>query len=344
MKPTGTSALPEPAPDFHLPSTTNYDRLLAMSYRLALLYLAFTSLSAWSTAGDFRLHSITWPSEHTSTPPELDQNQQRFLPLIEAALHHSTESSVMSMSGIGASMLGLDSDRATKLQHQLVNYYQHMAQDPGYADMPSALAYSWSTTRPTKGLATVYLPTKPVGTIVFLHGFGGSFQFAIHFLTRCFPDHVLIAPAWGISSTHIPSRYIDEAIHASQKQLGVPFDTPPILIGLSAGGSGGFLEYCRRPTRWKGLISIASPAPLEQIRHQPPHAGQIYVLAGGEEYWAQPGGALEQTDRVFGSKLRRIGSYQSKTIAGADHFFLLSHPKQSRQILQSWMRALSHRK
>ena len=70
--------------------------------------------------------------------------------------------------------------------------------DPLFSNAPSQLAYCFSPKKPNEGRANLYLPTKVdenTPTILFLHGFGGSFLFYQHFLVSTFPEFMIICPA-----------------------------------------------------------------------------------------------------------------------------------------------------
>ena len=120
--------------------------------------------------------------------------------------------------------------------------YQLISEDPIFSKVPSALPYCFAATKPKHGMATVYIPNKvtpKTNVILFLHGYGGSFAFYSKFLAETFPEHVIICPAYGISCSYITSAYLRECLLAVNRELNVGLKKP-LLIGLSAGGFGGF--------------------------------------------------------------------------------------------------------
>ena len=83
-------------------------------------------------------------------------------------------------------------------------------------------------------------PGEPV--VLFLHGYGGNFQFYTWVLKEEFPDAVILTPSWGMSWHRGSATYLKEMIADAEKQVGVSLDRP-WLMGISAGGRGGFALY-----------------------------------------------------------------------------------------------------
>ena len=195
----------------------------------------------------------------------------------------------------------------------------------------SALGYCFTTTKPTKGLASIYVPklvSEHTPTILFLHGFGGSFQFYQYFLVQLFPDHIIVCPAFGISTGNINSVYLQECLSETRRKLGFTNTShKPILMGISAGGLGGFRELARAPEKYSKFICLAAypPAPVR-------FSGPIRILAGANEEFVRNGTLTRQ----FVALKRMSPNSLANTIPGGDHFFLLTHERLTRQILQKW--------
>lgn len=280
------------------------------------------------------VRSVSWDSTSASLPAELGTGQVKLLPLIRLGVSTLPEPMVVQMSGVGGGMLGLSKKEADELQKLLVAYYATLASDPVFKDVPSALSYCYSTTKPARGFATVYVPdslSSKTNTILFLHGYGGSFLYYLHYLSRLFPDSLIVAPAYGISCAGIPSTYIDEALSCVSKSLGVSV-TKPHLVGLSAGGFGAFAEFARRPGNYRALISLAAYAP-GNIAETIAKDSTVYVMAGEDESWVTDG----TFQKMNQSLRRRVRSYDSLLIPGAGHFFLLTHRKETEAQLKKWI-------
>ncbi|NRB76733.1 MAG: alpha/beta hydrolase [Verrucomicrobiales bacterium] len=162
--------------------------------------------------------------------------------------------------------------------------------------------------------------------ILFLHGFGGSFQLYQYYLARQFSDHIIICPAYGISMAEVPQLYLEECLAEAQGKIGHRLRRP-ILMGLSAGGFGGFREYARNSSAYSGFICLAAYPPEDMLPIEDKNA-KMRILAGAQEYWVKDR-TLEKSEW----KLLK-GNYHHATIPGADHFFLLTHERESRRFLR----------
>jgi pimeloyl-ACP methyl ester carboxylesterase len=239
----------------------------------------------------------------------------------------------MHFTYFGSTTLGLPSEKAKRLQALLTERYRKIASDPLFEEADSALSYCFSRTRPETGRMTVYLPEgagekSPV--ILFLHGYGGSFLFYQHYLVSLFPDHILVFPAYGDSCSHIPREYLQECLAEVSSETGWKLPRP-VLMGISAGGYGGFREYARNPRGYLGLVSIAAPPP-SGIVSQVQKGSRVRLVAGGEEGFV--------TDGRFAKAVRQLEErgveVRSRVLPGEDHFFLLSSEKTTSEVLSAW--------
>ena len=166
----------------------------------------------------------------------------------------------MQFTGFGALALGADAAFAQEMHELTVAYYAEMRKSAAFAEAPSALPYCYSSEKPSKGLLTAVLPkenAKSAPVIFFLHGTGGSMLMPIHFLAETFPNHVIIAPAFGTTCGKAPPEYLAEALDAARDQLGIR-KSPPVLVGLSGGGFGGFREYARNYPKYAAYVCLAA--------------------------------------------------------------------------------------
>lgn len=294
--------------------------LRPMKRAIIILVLAFVSASDFVHAQ--KVVAVEWATKFASSPPKLNAEQQKLMPIIQFGVATLPEAKLISMSGAGASFLGIPGNQASWLQEQLISYYKELENDPVFKGSPSSLSYCLSDRKPTRGHATVYLPenfSEESPCILFLHGFGGSFQFYLHFLKTCFPEYLIVCPAYGISMSRISSIYLDESLQAVAEKVGISIDKPT-LIGLSAGGVGGFREFANHPQKYRRFVCLAA-FPSSKVE------GEVAVIAGGEEYFVKDG-TLERNSKMF------LSDGGINIIPEADHFFLLSHPDQTRKILR----------
>ncbi len=289
---------------------------------------------AESAHGDASIRSVSWDTANASPPAVWGAAQANLLPFIQLGVSAFPEYMAVQLTAAGGEALGLSEADADELQRHLVPYYRTMAADPLFKDAPSALPYCYSGGKPKRGLATVYVPDKTSGetrVILFLHGYGGSFLYYLHYLSRLFPESLIIAPAYGMSCAQISSEYIDETLGAVAASLKVAL-AKPYLVGLSAGGVGAFNEFARRHGNYRALISLAAYVPgntLDKI----PNESIVHVMAGEKEPWVQYG-VFQWMDQ---SLRQRVRTYDSRLIEGAGHFFLLTHRKQTEEQLVKWL-------
>lgn len=297
--------------------------------------LSFIALLMLSLVGQgAELWQVTWPSESASPLPKLDANASRLLPAFHLAMATLPEPSIVTLALSQPPLLGLTQAQASTLQPLTAQRYRLMADSDLYAKAPSALPYCFSLKKPDHGLATVYVPdgakaSTPV--ILFLHGYGGSFLWYQHYLSESFASHIIVCPAYGISSSAIPQQYVSEAMEAVSKRLGFRLATPT-LIGLSAGGFGACRLYAPAPQLYARLICLAAYPPNETIAIFPQRALPRF-LSGGAEYYVTSGDLHRRVELVR----RSCPNVQEATIPQADHFFLLSHQEQALTILRRWL-------
>ncbi|MGJ8655839.1 MAG: alpha/beta fold hydrolase [Akkermansiaceae bacterium] len=286
-------------------------------------------------AGEVRV--VTWDTDHAAVPAKLDEKQKNLFGIIRLGVSVVPEPKVMEFTFLGGSALGLSPEQARSLQSLLVNRYKKIEADERFSRLPSALPYCFSAKKPGNGLASVYVPdlvTGKTNVILFLHGFGGSFIYYQHYLASIFPDHVIICPAYGVSCSHISSVYLEECVEAVRKDVKVEFKKP-VLMGLSAGGFGGFREYARRPGSYAGFICLAAFPPKDVIPVSP-RDGRIRVVAGGDEVFVKNGMLGRAEDRLK----RRTADYVSHLIADSGHFFMLSAEEATTVVLRKWNETL----
>lgn len=297
--------------------------------------MTFIANQAWSgDAFTGEIRQLTWESRHAAEPAKGDKANAKLLSMISLGAALVPEPMLMQFAQSGGQAMGLGSGQAEGLQKLLTDRYAEITKDPRFATVPSLISYCFSPDKPTEGKAVMFVPEgadTDTPAILFLHGFGGSFQFYPHFFARNFPDHLIIFPAHGITTVNISADYLTESLEAAATELGFVPDKPT-LVGLSAGGFGGFREYARHPDRYRGFICLAAYPPQDA---QPnfPATGIVRVLAGADEPFVE-----NDTLNAGLEIIRRRGAKaQALLLPGADHFFLLSEEEKSAKILRVWL-------
>jgi pimeloyl-ACP methyl ester carboxylesterase len=231
-------------------------------------------------------------------------------------------------------LLGLTQQQAKELQPLVAHRYALLEQSALYSNVKSALPYCFSAQRPTNGLASAYVPTGATSntpTILFIHGYGGSFLWYQHYLSENFPGHIIISPAYGISGATIPQAYVAESVDAVSKRLGFKLSNSN-LIGLSAGGFGACRLYTLEPRFYRQMICLAAYPPddtLSQFRRN----SRPRFLVGAMEPYVATGEFNRRIDRV-----RRVCStVEAETIPKSDHFFLLTEQAVTVDSLRKWL-------
>lgn len=291
-------------------------------------------LAAAILAPAAELQQITWPTGHASAPPVWDAKLAPWVPAFQLAIATLPEASIIDLALNQPALLGLTPDLATKMRPLMSQRYQQIAKSDLYAKAPSALPYCFAADAPTRGQASVYVPsgaTSETPVIVFLHGHGGSFLWYQHALSTAFPDHLIICPAFGINTATIPQSYVAESMATTSKHLGFPL-AKPTLIGLSAGGFGACRIYARDSVRYAQMICLAA-YPTDDTLARFTAAHRPRFLAGSAEYFVTSGDFQRRADRVH----RTCPHTEHALIDGADHFFLLTHPEPTINQLRKWL-------
>jgi pimeloyl-ACP methyl ester carboxylesterase len=241
---------------------------------------------------------------------------------------------VVNLALMQSSALGLGAEDGEKLGELVRRRYALIAADPRFKTIPTTLEYCFSEARPRTGMALMYRPERTnaqTPVLLFVHGYGGSFLWYLHQLAEWFPDHIIVAPSYGIDPSDISRTYLDECLREASVRFKHPL-AKPSLIGLSAGGFGATRVYATGPSPYRQLIVMAAYPPDESFRAWPKSA-RAGFLVGALEYYVKDGGFAAYSK----SLAARSAWYQSAVIPKADHFFLLTHPVETRKILKTWL-------
>jgi hypothetical protein len=304
-----------------------------MSRRLRLLAIAL--LAALPLHGE--TFDLRWPTRHAAKPPEsrLVPQQARWLPAFRASLEWLPESAIITLALGQSQILGLPPETGARISPLIAARYEAMPRDPDFAAAPSHLAYCYSATRPTEGLARITTPAPEkmaaAPVVVFIHGQGGSFLWYQQWLKTTLPDHILISPACGDNPANpasLSATYIDECLHAAETRLGRALPAP-ILVGLSAGGFAVQRIGAANPSRWLGVLVVGA----HREPSVPPARWKgvaLNFVVGADEYFVRDGTLAHDVET-----LRRAGArVAGAAIPDADHFFALTHPTETEDALR----------
>ncbi len=244
--------------------------------------------------------------------------------LLARGVDHVSEGSLLTSAiTVGQRQFNLSPPQVAALTKKLKQVYGKIAADPALAGVRSAVGEAMSQEVHRPGQYFLYRPAvvdADTPAIVFLHGFGGNFQFYTWLLKEHFPDHVIIAPSHGIAWTRSAQArtFLDESLNDAQTHLGVKLNKPSWLIALSAGGPAGFAFYNDTPTRFAGLIALATcpdPKQVPELRHDL----KVLMLNGT----ADDRYSIARVREIVRPIANRSTGWECREME-SDHFFLLT--------------------
>jgi len=234
----------------------------------------------------------------------------------------------------GSDELGLSPKQAASLTPLVTDVYTKIGTDAAFRETPSALPYCFATKKHTAGHYFLYRPEKipedPV-CIVFLHGYGGNFQFYIWVLKEEFPGAIILAPSWGVSWARGSATYLQNMLADARRRLGVRLRTP-WLMAISAGGRGGFRIYNRMPKAFAGYVCLAS-IPGTSVARRLRRDLKILMLNGTTDDMLPISLARKQAELAR----QAVPKLSAKEIEG-DHFFLLSNREETFGAIRAFMK------
>jgi pimeloyl-ACP methyl ester carboxylesterase len=280
--------------------------------------------------------SLSWDTACPAPIQTLHGNAQPWLPAFRLGLSILPESDIVALALSQPSILGITKSQAASIAPLIAKRYESIAASPEFSRIPSQLPYCYSVVRPVRGAGLARIPAEaspqsPV--ILFLHGYGGSFLWSLHWLSEALPQHIVVAPAYGISPADPPAEYLKEALAAASRRLGFGL-AKPSLAGLSAGGFGACRAFHKDPDAFDRLICLAAYPPDDTLRRFR-RTQSIHFIAGGQEPFVVSG--------HFGKVLRIVRSScpaaEMALVPGADHFFMLTHPAETARAVRAALTA-----
>ena len=234
---------------------------------------------------------------------------------------------------VGGGSLGLGVEQQRALYGLMLDVYNRLYADPLFRDLPSALPYCLATEKQTEGHYFLYHPRDPPTeppAIVFLHGSSGNCQFYLWVLKEAFPDHVILAPSWGLSWGAGEPGYVTDMLTDASRRLERPL-TRPWLMAISAGGPGGFRTYNEAPARYRGYVCLASMAQAELLPRLRPE--QRLLIVNGTQDAGFPIAAVRQQVATMRQRVRAVELRELES----DHFFFLSQRAEMCRVIKAWM-------
>lgn len=244
----------------------------------------------------------------------------------------------------------LTASQASELRRATKTIYRELEADPDFHALGSVMPDAYLSLiggQSDRGHAYVLLPravdpTKPLRTIVFLHGTGGNFKGYLWVLAeladRC--HAVVIAPSYGMGDWG--SADVMTIIQRAMETIGskVQIDSADVhVIGLSNGGLGVSQLLHAPPGRFRSLVFL-SPVfdrreldRLSRVRlaKQPP----IFVLSGDRDDRIPPS-YVEESVRLIRSR-SASASPTVRFIDGADHFAIFARRREVIAALSEWL-------
>ncbi len=290
--------------------------------------------------GAQKIISLHWKTKHSAPVFKVGKNKKLGLNMVRAGVAHFSEHQLMQLSGGGAAFMGLESGAAKGMGKLVSAYYRGM--DSGvkagkFPEIPSALAYCYSEKKHVEGYANVYVPrvvNAETPVIMFLHGYGGSFGFYLHYFATLFPKSVVLCPAYGVSMARVPDRYLSECLGECSRVLGLKV-AKPVLVGLSAGGNGGFRHYARCGGDYKGYVCMVSYPPKDVLNVlTEAQVSKVRIIAGGNESFVRRG-LLARRARYL-----KLGGDSVRVVKGKGHFLMLEDEETTRSWLMDAVQGL----
>jgi predicted esterase len=281
------------------------------------------------------IESITFATTQQMPVVRVPPDMQAFATLVQRGIAYLPEGSVLQGAVAGApASLRLSPDQSASLRDGFKKVYGEMAADPQFARLPSALSLALSQDAKRPGHYFLRRPAQlspRTRVIVFLHGFGGNFQFYSWLLRGASPDDIVVCPSYGLAWTRHGATYLDEVLADVEERLGIG-KSRPWLMAISAGGPAAFAIYNRAPARFSGLVSLASCPDLRDVDVANKDLNVLMVNGLADDRF--PFEAAREVMIQLHPRIRRFESVE----LDSDHFFLLTKPQETFAAVKAFMK------
>jgi len=282
------------------------------------------------TVESVRFETLVTPPVYV-VPKSLKKND----PLFRVGLKSLPEGlMVLGALTVGSGELGLSRKQAESLTPLMTDAYAKIAADPAFRNVSSALPYCFSTEKHDTGHYFLYRPAKiprDPTCIVFLHGYGGNFQFYTWVLKEEFPDAIILAPSWGAGWASGSAKYVEDMLTDAERRLDVQLGKP-WLMAISAGGRGGFLIYNETPADFSGYVCLASLPGTTVVRRLRRRLNILMIN----------GTADAKLPITIARKQAALAKQAVPTLAAeeieGDHFFILSKRDETFGMIRAFMK------
>ena len=298
--------------------------------RVSVFLLLATRLWAGATG---QVQSIYFTT--VSPPPNfgVPKNLKPYESVFRAGLKSLPEGMLVNGAlALGGQSLGLTTQESTNLNSLLVTTYSRISADAVFSNLSSALPYCFSPQRHTNGHYFISRPHAVSGktpVIVFLHGYGGNFQFYVWALRESLPEAIIICPSWNESWYGGSPRYVIEAVEDARRRF--QFESTNLwLMGISAGGRAGFALYPQLATPFRGYICLASApeaASISRLKRET----RILMINGTSDPMAPIDFVRSQAALIR----RQVPTMRLEELP-ADHFFILSQRERCFEMVREF--------
>lgn len=233
---------------------------------------------------------------------------------------------------LGGGAMGLSPAQQRSLSSWVELSYGQLMVSPAFAVMPSALPYCLATERQRNGHYFMMRPdgaASNVGCLVVLHGDGGNLQLYTWALQGAFPKSVILAPSWGGSWDGGSPVYLREMLADARKRSGLNL-SKPWLVGVSAGGDGGFAIYQQSINQWAGYISVAG-LPPSAIAAKMPATSKLLLISGTQDSFLPIATARKAAAFIR----KRVPALLHREVDGG-HFLLIEKRRQTAEQVRAF--------
>lgn len=192
-----------------------------------------------------------------------------------------------------------------------------------------------------KGLGIIFCIVRTrfrkIRPVLFFSRVWGNFLFYTWVLKEEFPDAIILVPSWGTGWHRGSTAYLKNMLANAEHCTGVRL-RKPWLMGISAGGRGGFMLYNKMSREFRGYVCIAN-APETFVARSLRSDLRILMLNGSEDAMVPIAVAGKQMRLAK----RRVPTIRYHEING-NHFFMLSDRENTFGMIREFMKDVEGQK